>query len=327
MSLSRPFAATLTTTALLCIATPALAQRFTFDRTLAAEAGSVLDVSTLRGRIAIWAGDADHIVVRGTVTVRVGPNVPANAPVLAKQVADQPSIEQAGGTVRLRPPTDAVTLRAVTVSYEIRVPAKTGVRAISDSGAITVEGISGTLSVKTSSAAITLTRLGGEVDITTGSGAVSVSGADAAVKVGTQSSGIELRDLRAGLEARTQSGSVSATFAGSGDVDVETGSSAIALNGVNGGLTVKTGSGRVTITGTPVRPWTVLSTSGEIRVGLVSAAVTVDATTRSGSVVVDGLRVSGTNEKRHVAGAVGSGGPLVRLTSRSGSIRISEPIK
>jgi hypothetical protein len=168
MSLFRPFAATLSTTALLFIATPALAQRFTFERTVAAGAGAALDISTLRGKIAISAGDADHILIRGTVTVRVGLDVPANAPALARQVADHPSIEQAGSTVRLRPPTDADSLRAVTISYEIRVPAKARVLAVSDSGAITVEGISGTLSAKTSSAAITLTRLGGEVDITTG---------------------------------------------------------------------------------------------------------------------------------------------------------------
>ena len=43
----------------------------------------------------------------------------------------------------------------------------------------------------------------------------------------------------------------------------------------------------------------------------------------SGSIVVEGLRVEGTIEKRKVSGNVGRGGPVVRATSRSGSIRIT----
>jgi DUF4097 and DUF4098 domain-containing protein YvlB len=321
MSLPRALAASLAATALLFTADPAFAQRFTFDRTVKAGASATLDVTTIRGRIAITAGEGDNIVIRGTVTVRVGINAPINALELAKQAAARPSIETEGPTVRLRPPTDDETRRAVTVSYEIRVPDKAGVRITTDSGAVSVTGISGALSVTSTSGAIMLTRLGGETDVTTGSGAVAITGA-AALKVRTQSSGIDLRELHGSLDAHTQSGRLSATFAGTGDVAVETGSSEIRLNGVHGGLTAQTGSGRVTITGTPTKPWTISTTSGAIRVGLSTAAVTVDATTSSGSVVAEGLRVTGTNEQRHIAGAVGSGGPLVRLTSRSGSITI-----
>jgi hypothetical protein len=321
MPLARSLAAPLAATALLFTAVPAFAQRFPFDRTVPAGATATLDVTTLRGKIDITAGEAGHIVIRGTVTIRVGVNVPGNALELAKQAAAKPSIETTGTTVRLRPPADAATRRAVTVSYEIRVPAGAGVVAVSDSGAITATGLSGTLSVQTSSGAILLTRLGGDADVTTGSGAVAITGA-AALKVRTQSSGIDLRDLRGNLDAHTQSGRLTATFAGTGDVTVETGSSEIRLSGVHGGLTAQTGSGRVTINGTPTKPWTISTTSGSIRVGLSTAAVTIDATTGSGSIVADGLRVTGTNEQRHIAGAVGSGGPPVRLTSRSGSIRL-----
>jgi len=309
---------------LLAVAAPAAAQRFTFDRSFDAGAGSTLDVTTERGKIDITTGDENHIVIKGTVTVRVGVSVPANALTLARQLADKPTtMEQSGNTVRVRPPQEAEISRAVTVSYEIRVPPNAVVTASSDSGAISVHGVGGALTVKTQSGAISLSALGGEADITSGSGSVSLTGAAGKVGVRTESSGITLRELRGNLEAHTQSGSVTATFAGPSDAVVETGSSEISLSGVDGGVTTKTGSGRTTVTGKATRPWTSSSTSGAIRLAVGSGGLTLDATTHSGSVVVEGLRVSGTVEKRKVAGDVGRGGPTVRATSRSGSIRIT----
>ncbi len=310
--------------ALLVVASPAAAQRFTFDRSFDVGADAALDITTERGKIDITTGSDDRIVIKGTVTVRVGANVPANALTLAKQLADKPTtMEQSGKRVSVRPPHEEEIRRAVTVSYEIRVPAQATVSTASDSGAIAVHGVGGVLSVKTQSAAISLSGLGGEANITTGSGAVSLTGAAGPVTVRTQSSGITLRELRGNLDAHTQSGSVNATFTAPGDVAVETGSSEISLSGVNGSLTTKTESGRTTVTGKATKPWTSSSTSGAIRLAVGSGSLTLDATTSSGSVVVEGLRVAGTIEKRKVAGDVGRGGPIVRATSRSGSIRIT----
>lgn len=308
---------------LLLLASPAAAQRFSFDRTLQTGTTPEVDVTTNRGQISISAGTSNQIVVHGTVTVRVAWDVPANAVELARAAAKNPVIEQAGNTVRLRPPSDDETRRAVTVSYEIEVPAGAGVVAVSDSGATTIRGIRGKVSVKTSSAEIELADLGGDVDIETGSGAVSLAGAGGHVTVSTSSSGIELRGLRAGVHARTQSGAVSATFAGPGDVDVETSSSAITLEKVDGGLTARSTSGRIQVTGTPRAPWNVSTTSGSQRMDIApGAGFDLDATTSSGSIVVEDLKVNGSVEKRHAAGSVGTGGPLVTLRSHSGSIRV-----
>jgi DUF4097 and DUF4098 domain-containing protein YvlB len=315
---------TLLVAALIAIASPAAAQRFTFDRSFDAGPDTALDITTERGKIDITTGADDRIVIKGTVTVRVGANVPANALTLARQLADKPTmVEQSGKRVTVQPPQEDEMRRAVTVSYEIRVPAQATVATTSDSGAIAVHGVGGTLTVKTQSGAISLSGLGAEANVTTGSGAVSLTGAGGPVTVRTQSSGITLRELRGNLEAHTQSGSVNATFTAPGDVVVETGSSEISLSGVNGSLTTKTESGRTTVSGKATKPWTSSSTSGAIRLAVGSGGLTLDATTGSGSVVVEGLRVSGTIEKRKVAGDVGRGGPTVRATSRSGSIRIT----
>jgi len=310
---------------LLFIAAPAFAQRFAFERTLTVKDGASLDVTTNRGKITVTPGNDDRVLVRGTVTVRVGLDVPRDAVALAKHLADYPdTIDQTDQRVRIHPPQEAEMRRAVTVAYEIRVPARMTVLASSDSGAISVSGIHGQLSVTTTSGEISLSKLGGETGIDTSSGAVTLDGASSSVRVYTQSSAIQLRGLRADLEARTQSGSVSAGFEGAGDINVETGSSEIALNGVNGAVTSRTGSGRTTIRGAAVRPWTISSGSGGIRLDLrQTGGSAIDAATGSGSIVADGITISGTTEKRRVSGTLGAGGPLIRATTRSGSIRIA----
>ena len=123
--------------------------------------GATLDVSTIRGKVAVRADDGRQIRIDGTVTVRAGVGgltVPANALELAQRVADHPRIDVADNVVRLRPPLDADELRAVTVSYEVRVPRDTRLVIATDSGAITVDDVAAPVLVTTQSSAIDLER-------------------------------------------------------------------------------------------------------------------------------------------------------------------------
>ena len=309
--------------ALVLCSSPALAQRFTFERSLTTGANPQLDISTNRGKIAVSAGDASQVTIKGTVTVRVGLDAPTNAVELARQYADTPEVEQKGVIVRVRPPSDANTARAVTVSYDIVVPPGTAVTSVSGSGATTISRVNGRVSVTTSSASIALDRLGAETVVKTGSGAVSIDGVGGTLDVITQSGGLDLRGLRGALRARTQSGHLDATFIAAADIDVETGSSAITLTGVDGALEARTQSGRVNVSGKPARPWTITTGSSAIELSIPApTSFTLEATSRSGGVDTDGFRVDGTTDKRHVAGRIGSGGPLVTLNTRSGSIKV-----
>jgi hypothetical protein len=302
---------------------PAYAQRLPFERGLDVAAAPVLDVSTIRGRIDVSVGEPGRIVVTGAVTVRVAWDVPADAPARARRIADQPPLEQQGSTVRLRPPADAVDRRAVTVSYAVRVPPGTDVTAVSGSGATIVRGVSGPVTIRTQSGAIEVARLGGAAEITTGSGSVRVDGVAGSLSVTTQSSAFEGRSLRGNVRVRTRSGAIDGTSTGDGDVDVEAGSSSIRWNGARGALTASTQSGRVTIQGAPARAWEISTGSGSVALSLEpGAGLEVDASSRSGSVTLDGDSVEGTVTKRRVSGTVRGGGPLIRVVSGSGSIRL-----
>lgn len=223
--------------------------------------------------------------------------------------------------VRLQFPDDARTRRAVTIAYEVLVPAGMRVVTHSDSGETRVDGVRGAVSVRTQSGAIKLADLG-PTRVDTGSGAVSIDGAGP-LSVTTSSSSIEVTRISGNLNLRTQSGRVKASLVNEGDVDVETGSSAITIDGVDGGLAVSTRSGRVRISDNPRRAWQVTTGSSAIEAEFSAHAVfTLDATSGSGSVKTENLGVRGETDKRRAAGTIGGGGPTVRLTSRSGSIKL-----
>ena len=131
----------------ILVAAPCAAQRLRFERAIDVTPGATLEVSTIRGKVAVRADDGRQIRIDGTVTVRAGVGgltVPSNALELAQRVADHPRIDVADNVVRLRPPIDADELRAVTVSYEVRVPRDTRLVIATDSGArrcdVTAEG-------------------------------------------------------------------------------------------------------------------------------------------------------------------------------------------
>lgn len=308
----------------VCTASPALAQRLPFEQRFDVQQLAMLDVSTVRGKIDIEAGAPGQVVVAGTVTVRIGWDVPADAVAIARRIANRPPIERAGHTFRLRPPMDATERRAVTIAYQVRVPPDTTVLAVSESGATTVRGVSAPVTVRTRSATIELTDLGATAGVTTGSGAVTIDNVGGLLTVRTSSGAIRATSLAGGVRVRTMSGSVDAALNGPGDVDVETGSSAISVRGARGGVSTASQSGHITIQGDPGgAPWQVTTGSSGIDLELAdSRGFSYEANTRSGSVRVDGI-VPSSEAKGHAAGTIGRGGPGVGVTSRSGSIRIS----
>jgi len=305
------------------VAQPGVAQVHHFEKTLPAAGITTLDVRTERGGISIVASAPGKVIVGGTARVRVGWAVPADADALAKAVADAPPIRTEGSTLFLTPPTNETARAAVTLGYEVHVPPATTVIVRTDSGAVSIAGITRPVSVESGSGSIAVRDLGADLQIGSQSGALSADGVTGPVRAKTGSGGLTFQRLGGSFEAVTNSGSVEATFTGPGDVDVRTRSSSVTLQGVDGGLRVETGSGHVAVSGRPQRPWQVTTSSSAIDMAFApAAAAALDVRTRSGSVRVEGLEVTGTVEKRAVTGTFGTGGPPVQVRSGSGSISL-----
>jgi DUF4097 and DUF4098 domain-containing protein YvlB len=311
---------------LLMLAAPAVvsAQQFSFEQPHTVDGPATLDVRTERGRIEVTAGDESGVVISGTVTVRNGWNVPANAVALAEQVAANPPVERIGDVFTLRPPAGSQERRAVTVHYRVRVPRGTVVTAVSDSGAVTVRAVAGAVTIRTQSSAIEMDDLGGAVDVTTGSGAVTADGVQGDLTVETASSSFTGRGLGGALRIATGSGSVDAGLTGTGDVQARTQSSAIRIRGARGAVRAQTQSGRVFVSGSPGSGWDIQNQSGSVELELTAAAgADLDLASRSGSITVRGAEVVGTRSSRAVNGTVGGGGSAVRVRTSSGAARVT----
>ncbi len=204
----------------------------------------------------------------------------------ARQIAANPPIEQSGNVIRVGQEHEQ-HWRGISIDYQIEAPAGTLLAATSGSGDIVDEGV------------------GQNAKLETGSGDIRATG------------------LQGAFEVKTGSGNVAAEQTGEGDVKAETGSGDIEIKDLHGSFRGHTGSGDIKATGTPSAPWTLETGSGNIEISVGNAPLTLDASTGSGSVTTDHeMLVKGSLNQRHITGNLNGGGPLVRVHTGSGDIRV-----
>jgi DUF4097 and DUF4098 domain-containing protein YvlB len=289
-------------------ATNALAQDNVFEESLTISGPFVLDVDTGSGSIQVRSGSGDEITVKGKINVnrRFWGGKPANADEIVQEIIDNPPIEVSDGRLRVGQFSDRSLRKKVSVSYEIVVPSSTEVVAESGSGSIRVTDISA------------------PVDAHAGSGNVKLENISASVKARTGSGSITADGVGGAFNGSTGSGSITLLQTAPGDVDVSTGSGSSELKGVVGSVRASAGSGRITVEGRQTGDWKLDTGSGSVRVTLPDdAAFELDAESSSSGIDIDHpLTVQGHISKRHITGQVRGGGPLLRIDTGSGGIRI-----
>ena len=245
------------------------------------------------------SGRADLTVQTGSGSIRLTPGPAGRVHIFGRvksnwgsnddevrQIADHPPIEQAGNIVRVG--VHQTRLHNISIDYEIQAPPDAFLSASSGSGSLSDDGV------------------GVGAKLTTGSGSIHATGLQGSFSVGTGS------------------GNIYAEQSTSGNVEAQTGSGSIELKNLNGGLHAQTGSGSVKVAGTPAESWRVITGSGSVELWTNNAALTLDAETGSGGIHSDReIAMQGSLEQHHhVTGKIGGGGPMVRVSTGSGSIRI-----
>ena len=203
----------------------------------------------------------------------------------ARAMVEHPPIEQSGDVIRVG--QHEQRWHGISIDYEVEAPAGTLLGATSGSGDIVDEGV------------------GRNAKIETGSGDIRAIG------------------LNGPFEVKTGSGNIVAEQTGQGDVKAETGSGDLELKDIHGSFHGQTGSGDIKVSGTPSAQWMLQTGSGNIEMMVGSAPMTLDASTGSGSVVTDHeMLVKGSLNQHHIMGNLNGGGPLVRVQTGSGDVRV-----
>ncbi len=268
--------------------TPAalLAADGTFDKTLHTSGAVVLSVNTGAGYIHVTPGSDSSVHIIGHVhAAKWNSWIDNGSPEQrVHEVVSNPPIEQSGNTIDIGKHTD---YKNISIDYEITTPKGTDLTASSGSGDIHVADLSGPAKLNTGSGSIDASGLSGRVSLETGSG-----------------------DIRSAMQSSTS-------------VKAHTGSGSIRLKNVQGDLYAQTGSGDMEIQGQPTSDWRLQTGSGSITLNTGNSRFSLDAQTGSGSVHSDPpISTHGSFERHHITGDVNGGGPMVRVETGSGDIRI-----
>jgi DUF4097 and DUF4098 domain-containing protein YvlB len=180
--------------------------------------------------------------------------------------------------------------RNVSVSTTVLVPRGARIRLATGNGAVMVEGV------------------GGDVNVATGNGRVSVGATTGLVRVSTGNGDVSVQDAKAPVVVRTGNGRVTVVTA-EGPVDARSG---------NGDIDVRIASLK------PSEDMQFSTGSGSVRVTLpVGYNGELDATTGNGEVRSDfDLQVKGRLDPRRVRATIGSGGPMLKLTTGNGRLEL-----
>ena len=291
-----------------------------FDRTLTVTGAVDLDVQTGSGEITLRTGDSTKVEIHARIHGSGWGEVEQRI----HEIENNPPIEQSGNTIRIGHIENHDWKRNISISYELIVPAQTKLRSESGSGDQKVEGIGGPADMNSGSGSLHVKNIGNEVRARTGSGDVELETIHGSVRASAGSGTIHATGIAGGLTASSGSGNVKLEQTAAGDVDISTGSGDVEIKGVKGGAKVSTGSGSITAQGDPTGDWRLHSGSGSVRVNFPSqAAFNLVARSSSGNIETSHeISVQGNISPRELRGKVGAGGPLVELSTSSGSIEI-----
>ncbi len=246
----------------------------------------LLGIDTGAGNIHIVTGPVDAVHIVGHVHGSNHWFGGGSADDKVQSVVKNPPINQAGNIISVG---HDFHVNNISIDYEITTPRGTDLRAQTGSGNVDAENIGGPVELKSGSGNITGSGLSDHVSLEAGDGNITAG-------------------VSSALEVRAQTGS--------GD---------IRLQGVKSGLWAQTGSGNLTIAGRPLANWKLQSGSGNVTLDIGNAPILLNARTGSGNIAYSGgdLKQQNTASRQHVMGDANGGGPLVRITTGSGDIKVN----
>jgi len=234
--------------------------------------------------------------------------------------------------VRIQVPRDAELLAHVGAGSMTARGVRGDLSLTVRSGEVRAEDVQGSLLADTGSGDVEIARVRGELSVDTGSGDVRVEDvADAEeVLVDTGSGSVVVSAVKAGsMKADTGSGQVDLAGVDVRMLHVDTGSGSVDARAIGAdAVTIDTGSGSVDLDLDRMGRgrFKIETGSGGIRMDLPEhASADFDVDTGSGGVIADLEGVDlGRRDRNHARFTVGGGDAAVRLSTGSGSVRVTQ---
>jgi DUF4097 and DUF4098 domain-containing protein YvlB len=265
--------------------------------------GGRVSLESFNGPVEVLGWDNDTVDIKGTKY--------ASREEVMKEIKIDVSADS--NAVRIR------TIRPVErncncgASYIVKVPKKVFLDSINTSnGGIRVESITGNSRLKTSNGGVRIWGVEGDLEVATSNAAIEVGKFVGAADLKTSNGRIKADGLRGSVEAHTSNASL--------DIG-------IAQLDENRSLVLGTSNGSINLTLDAWKNNAIKATTSNssINVSLPSGvSADVHASTSNGHITTDYEVTTTQISKTKLDGRIGSGGPLVDLTTSNGNIRLSK---
>jgi hypothetical protein len=260
---------------------------FTWSRQMAS--GATLTILNGDGPISVREASGDQVVVRAVKNVRSRGSIRDVAFDVRETGSSVEICTLYGGQTSCRDRQGNHDVR-VRVEYTVSIPRTLRVRAITGNGDVSIERAGADVTATTGNGSVRVGETAGRVNVTTGNGDIQVDGANGPVSASTGTGRVSVITSRGAVTAST----------GTGDVDVR-----VKGGPIDGDMRFISGSGSIRVT---------LPSDFNGR---------IDATSGSGTLRSEfEISVVGRLNAQHVRGTIGRGGPLIRMSTGSGTIEL-----
>ena len=263
-------------------------------------AGGRLSVESFNGSVEVSTWDQATVDISGTKYART-----------AEDAADvKIEVDHNPAAVAVRATRPSMRRGNYGARFAIKVPRGAVLdRLVTSNGAIRTVDCAGPARMKTSNGHLEVRSLKGSLTAETSNGPIEALDIEGPVEVHTSNGHIRLEQVKGAVEATTSNSSIRAL-----------------LEKVDGSVRLQSSNGPIDLTlpansQSAVRAHTSNSGITVHLPGEVNARIVAD--TSNGSISSDfEMRVHGEINKHHIEGSLGTGGPLIDLSSSNGSIRI-----
>jgi DUF4097 and DUF4098 domain-containing protein YvlB len=263
-----------------------------------------LSVDNFNGSIEITGSDQDTVDISGT-------KYAGSQDLLSSIKID---VAQTGDSIHIRTVRPSERRGNMGAKYVIRVPRKIELERISSSnGGIHILDTEGPARLRTSNGGVHADNLKGTLDVQTSNGGIEVQDLDGAAVLKTSNGRVQAEGIHGALEAETSNGGIRVHLA-----KAEPGR-AVRLGTSNGSIDL-------TMDNANQNDVYASTNNAGITVHMPpSIAARVRAHTSNGSISSDfEVQVQGQLTKHSLEGTIGTGGPLLDLSTSNGSIHLEK---
>jgi hypothetical protein len=205
------------------------------ERAFEVDAAPRLKIDNFAGSITVRAGRSGEIRILATREV----------PRISDMDQITMEMSERGGKLVIRT-QKAASLRNASVQLEITAPADTRLDLYSAIGDVQVHGLSDHVRTRVEMGSVTLSNVGGEIDVSSGAGNIEVDEAEGILVLDTHIGSVVLFDVTGRIDARSDAGNIE-IYRADGTIILDTDTGSVKMLDITGDIDARCDAGNIDV--------------------------------------------------------------------------------